>query len=257
MITAEVNEFSLKHSLTPPYFDNLFLDIKDKIKNVTGCLKYPVVDDLTLKSYFEVAKKEYLSLNPIDIDPSSSLEKKGLKTWLTLERKKDLKWNYTDRFFQLLEKSGRADSVIDETKQSSMDIMEKLGDPTSNDPFYIKGLVVGGIQSGKTGNFNAVINRAIDCGYGLIIILSGIMEDLRSQTQQRIESEVIGEGIDIESGKPGSKGVGKITRFGKLGRTDIEQVVSITSYKADFNKALADADFSLNHTNILVCKKKC
>ena len=42
------------------------------------------------------------------------------------------------------------------------------------------------VQSGKTSNFNAVINRALDSGYQLVIVLSGIMEDLK-QTQLRIE----------------------------------------------------------------------
>ena len=45
-----------------------------------------------------------------------------------------------------------------------IDNLEKIGNPKSEKPFYVKGLVVGSIQSGKTGNFNAVINRAIDCG---------------------------------------------------------------------------------------------
>ncbi|MBK9591018.1 MAG: hypothetical protein IPO32_05775 [Crocinitomicaceae bacterium] len=87
--------------------------------------------------------------------------------------------------------------------------MEKIGDPKSKEAFYVKGLVVGSVQSGKTGNFNAVINRAIDSGYQLIIVLSGLMEDLRSQTQLRIENDIIGEVKDIESGKTIAKGVGK------------------------------------------------
>ena len=81
------------------------------------------------------------------------------------------------------------------------------------------------------------------------------MEDLRSQTQQRIESDVIGEGLDEESGKKGVKGVGHIARFGQLGDSDIKQVVSITSVNSDFKKSLADADFTLSHVNILTCKK--
>ena len=255
LITSEAKEYSLKSTPDPAYFNNLFPEIKDKIKAVFDIYKFSQVDEVTLQSYFETAKREYLSTDPIDIDLSSFLTKKGFKTWLTSERRNKVEWNYTDRYFRLLEKNGRAESVLDETKQSSLEIMEKLGDPKSNNPAYVKGLVVGEVQSGKTGNFNAVINRAIDCGYGLIIVLSGIMEDLRSQTQQRIESDVIGEGIDIESTTTSSKGVGKIEMFGRLGSSEVEQVVSITSYKTDFNKSLADADFSLNHTNILVCKK--
>lgn len=247
---------SKEPTLTLDYFVDLFLEIKDSILTVANMYSYPEVDATTLKNYYDIAVKEYLSINPIDIDPSNSLTKKGFKTWLTKERRDKIQWNYSNRYFTLLENSGRSEKVVEETKKSSLEILEKIGDPKSDSPFYVKGLVVGSVQSGKTGNFNAVINRAIDAGYGLIIVLSGIMEDLRSQTQLRIENDVIGSGIiDVSTENKGVKGVGKITRFGNQGNTSVNQVFSITSYKSDFNKAFVDADFSIDHTNILVCKK--
>ncbi|MCE9539557.1 MAG: Z1 domain-containing protein, partial [Bacteroidetes bacterium] len=88
----------------------------------------------------------------------------------------------------------------------------------------------------------------------LIIVLAGLMEDLRNQTQLRIENDVIGEGLDIDTDTLVKKGVGAIRRFGNMGDSNITQVISITSAKSDFKKSLLDADFSLNHTNILVCK---
>ena len=248
-------EFQLK---TPAHAEikNLFPEIKEKIKNIAAILSYPKVDEATLQSYYEMATREYISLNPIEIDPCSSLTKKGFKTWLTQERESEIKWDYTDRYFQLLGDNGRADTVINETRRSSRDIVEKLGDPKSNRKFYVKGLVVGEIQSGKTESFNAVINRAIDSGYGLIIVLSGIMEDLRSQTQKRIENDVVGTGVtDEELDLKGTKGVGWVSRFGEQGDTEVKAVASITSYKTDFKKALAEADFTLDFKNILVCKK--
>ncbi len=247
---------SKEPTLTLDYFVDLFHEIKDSILTVANMYSYPEVDATTLKNYYDIAVKEYLSINPIDIDPSNSLTKKGFRTWLTKDRRDKIQWNYSNRYFTLLENSGRSEKVVEETKKSSLEILEKIGDPKSDSPFYVKGLVVGSVQSGKTGNFNAVINRAIDAGYGLIIVLSGIMEDLRSQTQLRIENDVIGSGIiDVATENKGVKGVGKITRFGNQGDTYVNQVFSITSYKSDFNKAFVDADFSIDHTNILVCKK--
>lgn len=82
------------------------------------------------------------------------------------------------------------------------------------------------------------------------------MEDLRSQTQDRIESDVVGEGRDSDTQTLGDKGVGALVeRFGPRGNSPIEQIVSITSTKSDFNKAIKEADFSINRTNILVCKR--
>jgi len=56
-----------------------------------------------------------------------------------------------------------------------------------------KGLVLGYVQSGKTTNFMGVMAKAADEGYRLFIVLSGITDNLRSQTQSRIEEVLIGD----------------------------------------------------------------
>ncbi|WP_394390543.1 hypothetical protein [Shewanella woodyi] len=201
MIKVEVKNLSDQKELSLDDFEIIFDEVKKNIPILAPMIGLPTVDNISLKSYFDLARKEYLSINPTEIDPSNSINKSKKKSWLTVNRNEEITWSYTGRYLRHLEKTGRSEAIIEETERSSKEIIGKLGDPSSTDGFYIKGLVVGEVQSGKTGNFNAVINRAIDCGYGLIIILSGIMEDLRSQTQQRIESDVIGEGLDDESGK--------------------------------------------------------
>lgn len=239
--------------LTLEFFDRRQQEILNTAKAI-----YPDVadmDDLTLNKLYTTAKNEYASVEPIDINPSGSLVKRKHQSWLTAERKKSMPRDYIDRYLRLLRQSGRPEKVVAEIDRASDDILEKLGDPRSSKGFYYKGLVVGNVQSGKTGNFNAVINKAIDAGYSLIIILSGIMEDLRSQTQERIDNDVVGEGTDKITGRKGEKGVGKIRRFGEQGDTSVAQVVPITSYRSDFNKSMKDSDFLLNNKNILVCKK--
>ena len=47
--------------------------------------------------------------------------------------------------------------------------------------------MVGSVQSGKTSNFIGLINKAVDAGYKGIIILSGLHNNLRKQTQDRID----------------------------------------------------------------------
>jgi hypothetical protein len=54
-----------------------------------------------------------------------------------------------------------------------------------------RGLVIGYVQSGKTSNYTALIAKAADVGYRFFIILTGIIEALRQQTQERIESDLI------------------------------------------------------------------
>ena len=81
--------------------------------------------------------------------------------------------------------------AIDETTN---EIMKSLGNPKVLVPFDKRGLVLGFVQSGKTANFTGLINKAYDVGYKLIIVLSGIHNDLRTQTQIRLNEEVIGIG---------------------------------------------------------------
>ena len=213
---------------------------------------------------YEVAIKESKHKNQSGMTPSISLKSEETKNnvWLTEELQNKLGWNsdelnsYRTRYMQYLKSIGRSKDYIKETKRSSLAIVKKFGNPNAEHSFYTRGLVVGSVQSGKTANFNAVINSSIDMGYGLIIVLSGIMEDLRKQTQKRIEKEVEGKYIGQKDGKTTFIGVGAISSFGHLGEhKDIQQIIIPTSIDTDFKKTIKEADFSLNNKNVLVCKK--
>ena len=54
-----------------------------------------------------------------------------------------------------------------------------------------RGLVVGYVQSGKTANYTALIAKAADVGYRGFIVLSGIHNALRLQTQKRLENDLV------------------------------------------------------------------
>lgn len=73
-------------------------------------------------------------------------------------------------------------------------VLRHLPDPKSGAPFQGRGLVVGYVQSGKTANYTALAARAIDAGYRMVIVLSGIHDALRKQTQIRLEEELVGNG---------------------------------------------------------------
>jgi len=86
-------------------------------------------------------------------------------------------------------------SLDDETDR----ILRQLADPQSN-AFDIRGLVLGYVQSGKTANFTALIAKAVDVGYRLIVVLSGTDNGLRRQTQIRLNRELVG----YADNRPGS-----------------------------------------------------
>lgn len=56
--------------------------------------------------------------------------------------------------------------------------------------FGSKGLVVGYVQSGKTTNFISVISKLADEDYDMAIVLSGIHNGLRKQTQERLDEQL-------------------------------------------------------------------
>jgi hypothetical protein len=73
---------------------------------------------------------------------------------------------------------------------ASTEIVSLLDDPTK-DAFTCRGLVIGYVQSGKTANMTAVIAKAMDAGYNFVLVLAGLTNKLRQQTQRRLEADVV------------------------------------------------------------------
>lgn len=100
---------------------------------------------------------------------------------------------YWDGYRGVLEAKGWSAHAISELGRTTDEVVKRLANPTRNDPYQSKGLVVGHVQSGKTANFTGVLAKAIDAGYKLVIVLTGTIELLRGQTQRRLDMELIGE----------------------------------------------------------------
>ena len=93
----------------------------------------------------------------------------------------------------LVESKGRTESSIEALDVASDEVLSRLSDPRPSSAITQcddRGLVLGYIQSGKTANFTAVIAKAFDAGYRIVIVLSGLHNSLRRQTQLRLEDEL-------------------------------------------------------------------
>jgi hypothetical protein len=101
-------------------------------------------------------------------------------------------WYYwpTLRSYLLGNKGWSKDTVLS-LDDASDRILRELKTPTTSE-FDIRGLVLGYVQSGKTANFTALIAKAADAGYRLVVVLSGIDNGLRRQTQIRLNRELTG-----------------------------------------------------------------
>jgi hypothetical protein len=112
-----------------------------------------------------------------------------------------LKRNFTKKFS--MEKALKNTKSI---HNASDKVISRLENPRKAS-FQTKGLVIGHVQSGKTANFTALIAKAADAGYKLIIVLAGLHNNLRSQTQLRLDQELTGDpakeinnvGLPVES----------------------------------------------------------
>jgi hypothetical protein len=84
-----------------------------------------------------------------------------------------------------------SDDMVRSLDHSSSTVVAHLAPPKSQVPRAVKGLVLGYVQSGKTANFSAVISKAVDEGYKLVVVLAGMHNILRLQTQARLHEEIV------------------------------------------------------------------
>lgn len=150
--------------------------------------------------------------------------------WLTAARKRD--WHYWRRYRDFLE-SKLSDTVVEGLNEATNDILGLLEDPKRSDDWDRRGLVVGHVQSGKTSNYSGLICKAADAGYKIIIVLAGMHNNLRSQTQMRLEESFLGyeTTIDRDPGMP----IG-VAEFGEDLKTNS---ATTRAENGDFNKAIS------------------
>jgi len=107
---------------------------------------------------------------------------------------------YWNRYRRYLFESGWSTDILNKLDTNTLDsLMNYLGNPNTNEKFSRKGLVMGDVQSGKTSNYIGLITKAVDAGYKVVILLTGVHESLRRQTQIRVEEGFIG--YDVENRK--------------------------------------------------------
>jgi hypothetical protein len=126
---------------------------------------------------------------------------------------------------------------LDETTDR---VLGKLENPEREGRWRRSGLVVGQVQSGKTGNYIGLACKAADAGYKLIVILAGIDNSLRSQTQLRVDEGFIGFDTQYqqrydEERKSSYIGVGLLRGAPRLPAASL----TTSAEKGDFGKAVA------------------
>lgn len=199
----------------------------------------------------EIAALPFLSPRPSDSDiaeiakqiereyevvlgRSYTIQAPGHKPWL-LGRAHEINFRYWKRYRNYLIAGGMPETVVNAIGGVTDTIVDLAGDPTIEGTWSRRGLVVGHVQSGKTANYLGVINKAADAGYRVIVLIAGVHNNLRSQTQERVDSGFVGRDSDqILSRQINAEPVG-------VGNFDPGFTASaFTSRAHDFSRARAD-----------------
>ena len=248
-------------------------DVREAVNTVSAmCRKrHDISDDDIQKAISELLYFYAVTM----MDDDAELFKPMIRsTWWTDSaetRKKegrDYYWNSYKQY--LLEKDKLPADVIERIDERSDKVMNYLFDPTNPDikDATRRGMVIGSVQSGKTANYSALVAKAADAGYKIIVIIAGISSLLRKQTQFRINCGFVGqtdlnkdESIKIPENMS-EEGTVTIYRGRKKDELEKLRPYSMTTermsgdFKTDSRKALNQTN--LNNTTspiVLVIKK--
>lgn len=112
--------------------------------------------------------------------------------WLHV-RRAEIEWEFWDRYRRYLrEMQGLPPASINRLGEITDNILGRLENPARPGPWDRRGMVVGQVQSGKTANYTGLICKAADAGYKLVVVLAGVHNSLRSQTQLRLDEGFLG-----------------------------------------------------------------
>lgn len=168
-----------------------FEDINSYIDKVTSSFPIPCDEEIRKRLFTDVEyqfKITHAKGNVIFDDYDSRQE------WYSNERiENPYFWNkYKALLLANPSFNRKSINLLDE--DTLPNIMNCLGNP--NDQFegkrFRRGLIIGDVQSGKTATYSGLICKAADAGYKVVILLAGITESLRQQTQERIDESIIG-----------------------------------------------------------------
>lgn len=168
-------------------------------------------------------------------------------TWWTGKAQQECNHYYWDRYKEYL-KDYLPPEVVKTIDDDTNVAMNNIENPAIQQ-FDRRGMVVGHVQSGKTGNYAGLICKATDVGYKFIVVIAGGINNLRNQTQERLNEAFVGKDGGLQVG---------------VGRGDAQNdklPISLTTKEKDFNKQDADrnaqsTNFDTNTTPVILVIKK-
>lgn len=196
------------------------------------------------------------SIYNVRVDDYIIIEKEDRRLpWLG-EKRAAIDWSFWSRYKGYLQDDQNfAPDILNRLNRLTDRILDGLFDPTANIQIDKKGLVVGQVQSGKTSNYTGLICKAADTGFKLIIVLAGIHNNLRSQTQLRIDEGFLG--FDTQYTRAFNQNNIRIG-VGRINRNSVAHSLTSSLDNGDFTKGAANSsgfNFDTNEPIIAIVKK--
>jgi hypothetical protein len=204
----------------------------------------------------DILIREVQALYNIHIDEFRVIEAEERKRPWINEKKAGIKWTFWNRYREYLEtEKGISSTVVNQIDRLTDRALDGLFDPSLNAAISKYGLVVGQVQSGKTSNYTGLVCKAADAGYKLIVVLAGIHNNLRSQTQLRLDEGFLGFDTQHQRAFDRNNSWIGVGRFDKSG---IAHSLTSSLDKGDFTTNAANTlgiNFNTNEPIIAVVKK--
>lgn len=212
---------------------------EDKLRSMIRAVAAAVPPGLA-EEEIELIAREIEHKQGIKAGFGAVVDGEDFEPWLD-DAKPSIEPFYWNRYQKLLLQNGLPKDVVISTDKVTDKILSRLGNPEKRVPWDRRGMVVGHVQSGKTANYTGLICKAADAGYRLIIVIAGIHNNLRNQTQARIDEGFIGRdtGKSRETSRGGAKHIIGVGHFDPNSTP-----VSLTNTLRDFNKVTASTNTS-------------
>lgn len=184
----------------------------------------------------------------------------GYIPWLK-NKKSEISWRFWNRYSSFIRKKISPDT-LNKLDNLTDDILDRISDPSISGSWDKRGMVVGQVQSGKTSNYIGLINKAADTGYKLIIVLAGMHDSLRSQTQIRIDEGFLGFNSQhsLQYSNTNKIGVGIFNPTDPVSGSALDlpaNALTTSNLNGDFNRKVAQSNgIHLRSTDPIVAVTK-
>ena len=227
---------------------DLIRELIDKVRSI-----FPSVSDESA----EALARKFEARHGVTMKIGSVLTgEDDYEPWLD-HAKSEIDSYYWERYRKSLVAQNLSGQVITSLDDVTDRILGLLENPRKEGRWDRRGMVVGHVQSGKTSNYTGLICKAADSGYKVIIVIAGIHNNLRNQTQTRIDEGFIGfDSSRIQEASIGEQNT-NVIGAGRFDRS--RRPVWFTTSKRDFNTATATSVGTplenLNQPAVFVIKK--